>query len=413
MTRVAPFQLPEKVSCPKLPRQRARYRYYAGFSRAFVLDILGEMPKGSRVLDPWNGSGTTTTVATELGLASVGMDLNPAMVVAAKGALLSESDVQLIKDQASRLATLRAAQLPAEAEDPLLEWLDRASVGRVRAIQLTLVGARRYGSDDLAGLDPVKCFWMFALFQVVREATKRWQTSNPTWIKSRQEAPPAKIYWRTLTTTLTELAREAVPIQSTGHPRAEVLCGTSTDIALEDFAPDLVLGSPPYCTRLDYGIATRVELSVLGIPATAQSTLRRALLGTTTVPTSAPALASLGNAALQLLDSVKTHRSKASATYYWKWLAQYLVEYTTSLNQLARVASPTGTIGLVVQESFYKDIPIDLAHLTQEALGFRGWGLQSAYPFRSRPSLAQINPRAEAYRNGHIPQEAALFFRRY
>ena len=253
---------------------------------------------------------------------------------------------------------------------------------------------------------------MSALFVVLRGATKAWRTSNPTWVKSRHEEQPAKIYWRTLTAALRDLASEAVPIDGPGNARAEVLCGTSAAVASGDFTPDLILGSPPYCTRIDYGIATRVELSVLGLSATEQSALRRELLGTTTVPASAPAVAWLGTTAVQLLDSVKAHSSKASATYYWKWLAQYLCGYAASLAQLARTASPTGTIGLVVQESFYKEIHIDLPTLTKEALQIEGWALRRSYTFPSRRSLAQINPRAEAYRDGHSPVESAIFFRR-
>ena len=412
MTQVASLPLPDTVSCPKLPQRTTRYRYYAGFSRAFVLDILRGLPKGARVLDPWNGSGTTTTVATELGLAAVGVDLNPAMVVLAKAALLTQDDVDEIADQASNLAALRSAQRAPDAGDPLLEWLDRPSVARLRALQVALVGEDRFTAADVARLDTVKCFWMSALFVVLRGATKAWRTSNPTWVKSRHEEQPAKIYWRTLTAALRDLASEAVPIDGPGNARAEVLCGTSAAVASGDFTPDLILGSPPYCTRIDYGIATRVELSVLGLSATEQSALRRELLGTTTVPASAPAVAWLGTTAVQLLDSVKAHSSKASATYYWKWLAQYLCGYAASLAQLARTASPTGTIGLVVQESFYKEIHIDLPTLTKEALQIEGWALRRSYTFPSRRSLAQINPRAEAYRDGHSPVESAIFFRR-
>ena len=412
MTQVASLPLPDTVSCPKLPQRTTRYRYYAGFSRAFVLDILRGLPKGARVLDPWNGSGTTTTVAAELGLAAVGVDLNPAMVVLAKAALLTQDHVDAIRHQASDLAALRSAQRAPDADDPLLEWLDRPSVARLRALQVALLGADRFTPADVAGLDPVKCFWMSALFSVLREATKAWRTSNPTWIKSRRKAPPAKLYWRTITAAMQELARETSPLPGGSHPTAEVLCGTSTDLASCDFTPDLILGSPPYCTRLDYGVATRVELSVLGLSTGEQSALRRTLLGTTTVPASPPAFAHLGPATVQLLDSVKAHPSKASATYYWKWLAQYLCGYATSLAQLARTAAPPGTIGLVVQESFYKDIHIDLATLTEEALQLEGWALRRSYTFPSRRSLAQINPRAEAYRHGHSPVESALFFRR-
>ncbi|WP_410712175.1 DNA methyltransferase [Bradyrhizobium sp. BEA-2-5] len=42
---------------------------------------------GQVVLDPWNGSGTTTSVANGAGLTAVGIDINPAMAVVAKARL--------------------------------------------------------------------------------------------------------------------------------------------------------------------------------------------------------------------------------------------------------------------------------------------------------------------------------------
>lgn len=412
MTQVASMPLPDEVSCPKLPRHSTRYRYYPGFSRAFVIDVLSGLPEGTRVLDPWNGSGTTTRVASELGLVSLGVDLNPAMVVLARAALLTPRDVDEIAEQANMLAELRVMRLAPADDDPLLEWFDKPSVAKFRALQHVLAGANRFTETDVSGLDTVKCFWLSAFFVLLREATRAWQASNPTWIKSRHGAPAAKLYWGKMTGTLRKLSEQAEAVSEDRHVEGEVVCGTSMDLASHDFTPDLVLGSPPYCTRLDYGIATRIELSVLGLSANEQSALRRILLGTTTVPASAPSAASLGLAAIRLLDGVKAHESKASATYYWKWLAQYLVGYASSLVEIARTASLTGTIGLVVQDSFYKDIHIDLAALTEEALQSQGWCLERSYAFRSRRSMAHINPRAEAYRNGHTPQESALFFRR-
>lgn len=60
---------------PVNPRLSARngkgslYRYYAGFCPEFVTDALrhAQVGIGKLVLDPWNGSGTTTASARELG----------------------------------------------------------------------------------------------------------------------------------------------------------------------------------------------------------------------------------------------------------------------------------------------------------------------------------------------------------
>src|SRR5216684_580563 len=67
------------------------YEYYAGFSPTFVDDALAlsfAEPGIDRILDPWNGSGTTTDVATRKGFDCIGFDLNPATVIVAKARTL-------------------------------------------------------------------------------------------------------------------------------------------------------------------------------------------------------------------------------------------------------------------------------------------------------------------------------------
>ena len=137
MTKVAsPPSLPESVSCPKLPRISMGYRYYAGYSHSFVHDILSRWPKHALVLDPWNGSGTTTSVAAESGLDCIGVELNPAMVVVARAALLGEEDVLAIRRQACELRKLRSAAAPLDSDDPLLEWLDGGNTPRAASFTL-------------------------------------------------------------------------------------------------------------------------------------------------------------------------------------------------------------------------------------------------------------------------------------
>ena len=291
MTKLAsPPSLPVTVSCPKLPRASRGYRYYAGYSRSFVHDILSRWPRHALVLDPWNGSGTTTTVAAESGLDCIGVDLNPAMVVVAKAALLREDDVLAIRRQARGLHDLRLGPVSLHPDDPLLEWLDRPSVARFRALQTALIGSTRLTASAIADLRAVEAFWLTLLFDAARRATKAWQSSNPTWIKSRRRSQPAKLFWRPTLRETYDAALSAVAIAAASPATARVILGTSTGLMGYGIQPDLVLGSPPYCTRIDYAVATRVELSVLGFSVAEQLALRRALIGTRLCHPSPPLL---------------------------------------------------------------------------------------------------------------------------
>ena len=75
------------------------YGYYAGYSADFVRDTLAtivdsDTESSMRVLDPWNGSGTTTAVAAAQGYEAVGLDRNPALVTIAKARHLSLGSVR-------------------------------------------------------------------------------------------------------------------------------------------------------------------------------------------------------------------------------------------------------------------------------------------------------------------------------
>ncbi len=412
MVKAALPRLPEEVSYPKLRPASSGYRYYPGYSRSFVRDILAEWPRSDIVLDPWNGSGTTTAVAAELGFQCIGIDLNPAMVVIAKAALLSDDDVATIRRQAYALHQFREEIAAVEEDDPLLEWLDGGSVARLRSVQAGLVGSARLTAGDVADLGATRAFWLTTLFQTVRQATKAWRSSNPTWIKSRGGSKPVSLSWNEIAGGIHSAGVSATAARPGGEVTARVMVGSSKELGAYGFEPNLALGSPPYCTRIDYAVATRIELSVLGLAAGEQSALRRELIGTTTVPPVETTLTPEASPIVQsTLDAVRNHPSKASATYYVKWLAQYFDAYAASLAQVAHVTAPLGTIGLVVQGSYYKEIYIDLPKITSKILEGLGWREIRSYDFRPRRSLAQINPRATAYRDGAAPSEHALFFR--
>src|SRR5690349_13474364 len=82
------------------------FPYYAGYPERFAQQLLESagLRHGSSVFDPWNGSGTTTYVASRLGLAAQGVDVNPAMVVVARARLLPCSEADSLSPIAREIA---------------------------------------------------------------------------------------------------------------------------------------------------------------------------------------------------------------------------------------------------------------------------------------------------------------------
>jgi hypothetical protein len=106
------------------------YRYYAGYSTQFVRDVLDhlDLPKRATVLDPWNGSGTTTATASEAGFGVTGYDANPALVIVA---LARQLDVGISKS------------LNALTADLLKHARQEGSAIGLRAIERRSVSDRR------------------------------------------------------------------------------------------------------------------------------------------------------------------------------------------------------------------------------------------------------------------------------
>lgn len=90
---------PKQVPKDNLYGQSGWYTYYAGFADTFVEDILKKQSQEIKIVDPWNGAGTTTFCAFAAGMESYGFDINPAMVVIAKAKNFNPKNINLIELQ--------------------------------------------------------------------------------------------------------------------------------------------------------------------------------------------------------------------------------------------------------------------------------------------------------------------------
>src|ERR1700678_3726619 len=101
------------------------YRYYAGFSERFARTALesARLSAEDWVLDPWNGSGTTTATAAALGLNVLGYDLNSVMVLVAKARCLYAGENSSLCPLASEVLRQARKSFDPGHDDPLSVWL--------------------------------------------------------------------------------------------------------------------------------------------------------------------------------------------------------------------------------------------------------------------------------------------------
>lgn len=405
------------------------YGYYAGYSADFVNDVLADLGAGEKdfVLDPWNGAGTTTDVAASMGLRAIGFDLNPVMVLVARARLLDASVLESLPALTEEVVE-NTSELPdcRLEPDPLEAWIAPASCAHLRrverGIQRVLVNHTTYEplaqSDRLNDVSSLAAFFYVALFDVVKVLIKRFRPTNPAWVKF-PESPQARI--RPTQRAIDEEFRQAVRrlaggikvrVSDVQRGSGVVLQGNARALPLDDASIKVVLTSPPYCTRIDYVVTTLGELAVMGYDPRGPEiqALRREMLGTPTMDGKHSSEVMPGEAA-KTLAAISRHASVASATYYRRCFEQYFSQLLASLREIRRVVTSSGVCGVVVQDSYYKDVHIDLQQITVDLAASSGWSLGHRHDFRVPHTKAAMNPRTRVYRQRFDAVESLLTLR--
>ncbi|NJL28523.1 MAG: hypothetical protein HC897_11860 [Thermoanaerobaculia bacterium] len=405
------------------------FPYYAGYSATFVretLAALGASP-GWRVLDPWNGSGTTTTVADASGCDAIGFDLNPVAALVAAARLVRAQDALHSSGLASEMLIVadRNKNEPS-AGDPLRKWLSARLVRRYRRIEaaiLALLGSRSGTPIDPAttASPPFAAFFLLCLMRAAKRFTHLRATSNPTWMtpERRGDAPAIEIDKAFLDMVdacardTEQTTSESLPLRATS---SRVGLADARSLPLSDATVDAVITSPPYCTRIDYFRATHLELSALKIDPRggAYRALRSAAMGTNLLRTTAEVESeSLPEAVQDFLSRVRAHPSKASNTYYYRSLSQYFDDAMRSLREVHRVLKPGSCAVFVVQSSYYKEIPISLGELYSAMADQAQLEARIVHRVPVKRVLTTINSRASRHcRNRHYTEDVVAMLKR-
>ncbi len=409
---------PKRDSADRANTNAPLFPYYAGFSSCFASKLLRSISLDPQmiVLDPWNGAGTTTRVASSLLHQTIGCDLNPAMVMIAKADLVSPLEAPAIQALAFDVSHRTAVEpLTLNATDLLRRWISTPAASTIRSIEkniyTTLINAHQHSRfedlKDFRNISPVAAVLYLALFRTTRRLLQPFFSSNPTWIKS-PESVRNKIR-PTVHTIVQNFRAEAAALAIQLSSRKERLinkpyptqfyCANSTSLPLARSSVDFVLTSPPYCTRIDYAVATAPELAVLDINPDGFDKLRRKLMGTSTVPKKAPKKinANWGGTCEKFLASLMSHTSKASGSYYLKNHIQYFTQLDSSISEISRVMRPGGACVFVVQDSYYKENHNDLPKITTEMAEANGLLIVRQDDFVSSRSMVNLNTRARGY----------------
>lgn len=419
---------------PKLKSSRkgrqtdsALYSYYAGFSEEFTTSLLSQLTIGTplTVLDSWNGSGTTTFSAYKLGCNAIGNDLNPVMLIVAKARLINSLDLvsleaicQTVFHNAFKSRTRYFLE-----KDPLETWFNTESVITLRKLENS-INKNFICFDDYTSLlevtsinklSTIGAFIYVIFFKTVRTLLSSFIPSNPTWVKkpkledekiSVSKETIREIFFRILHNTIdNHIFSELKPI----NKNFDLYLNSSTKLCQKDESVDIVLTSPPYCTRIDYAIATSIELAIIRI--TDIRPLRENLIGTSTIKKEEIKKSELwGDTCNSFLNKVSNHSSVASSTYYYKNHLQYFNDLYNSIGEISRVLKPRGLFIPIVQNSFYKEINNDLPKIMKEMSESYSLKLIREDLFPAKINMSSINSKSNKYIEKKEISESVLIF---
>lgn len=405
------------------------FPYYAGYSEQFAESIIEKLalPHGSLILDPWNGSGTTSVASYKKGHRTIGIDLNPVMVLVAKASFVSKLDVPSLLPLAHGLMNGVSKSLPENDRlEPLEKWFDPQSALRLRAVEneinKLLIAESSYLdltiSQNNQLVSPIAAFFYVALFRLTRRLVKDFVGTNPTWLKAPKDASTRKnIELSTLKTMFLQevaiLCQQDFFILSPDADRITMQMGDATRLVLECDSVDAIITSPPYCTRIDYAVATSLELALLRMSVEDYQKLRRSLIGTSTVERNVPSPEpGWGQACTSFLDRVRNHPSRASKTYYYKSHVQYYRALYASIGEASRVCKTGADLVFVVQNSYYKDVLNDLAVVVEEMGSVFNLEPRQRCDFTISRSMSDRNVNSKKYHKTRRAEESVIIFKK-
>jgi len=389
------------------------YKYYAGYSDFFVksqIENLLQSTKNAIILDPWNGAGTTTLVSSSLGYRSYGFDINPVMVIVAKSKLYYPNEFNLSKLSDALDDSLKVKRNLSQNGDPLFAWFDESTVRSIRKLEY-VIRHTCGGHDDntymkfFMNMNNISCdlaFFYVVLFELLRVYTSVFVGSNPTWLKiaNCEEEKIHKSYSSICNDYKEHMNRllQLLDMQIDSS-KAIIQIGDSKNIHLADNSVDCIITSPPYCTRIDYAIYTRVELALIGYSNEEFDHVRRGMIGTPTVSSMIKDYASCkcSNIYADVLHTISSHNSKAAQSYYYKTYSQYFLDMDESINEITRVLKQGSKVSIVLQDSWFKDVYIDIPNIIRLMFEYHGFELLSLDTAKVSNNMRYINTQSKQY----------------
>ncbi|MBI1187355.1 MAG: RNA methylase [Alphaproteobacteria bacterium] len=230
-----------------------------------VLNIFGVGP-GTKVLDPFCGSGTTLVECAHLGALGVGTDLNPLAVFVANAKLRCLSipastllgDLARLEKQFKRIAATRLASARTARDHYLRAWFEDEQLVRIENVRKAVLSACPHRAEVFLALAS----------NLLRDYSE--QDPNDLRIRRRSSPLPDTPFQEALLAACKKFIDRLEATQRVLGLRnvtGQALLGDVRDLGgeLVDGPFDAAITSPPYATALPYIDTQRLSLVWLGL----------------------------------------------------------------------------------------------------------------------------------------------------
>jgi DNA modification methylase len=328
---------------------------------------------GSRVLDPYCGSGTVPLECLLNGYQAFGFDMNPlaAKIAKAKSGILLRDQELIELSAASITESLKVAdgsgaldQFPHGVHRELLSWFPEPVLDKLNEV---LTRIRLLGDEALVD------FFEVVLSSVIRDVSH--QEPSDLRIRRRKvalsDAPVFELFTKRLASQLLRLkkyrsiqarqpGRRYIPKIEEGDSR-ESECFLKAGIG--NASIDCVVTSPPYATALPYIDTDRLSiLAIMGIPASERAIVESNLTGSREIRQKERIALEeqLGSVALprsivDTLERILIGNDGSDAGFRRKnmpaLLSRYFTDIQRTLAQIHRVMKPGAKAYYVVGDS--------------------------------------------------------------
>lgn len=251
------------------------FPYREGYSLKLVKEFISKLPKGSIIVDPFCGCGTTLIAAQELGFESYGFDINPMSVLVSrvKTRNYSKKQQDSILLHLDKLISLDVSS-PSDAP-PSLKIINKVFHP---AVLSALLITRRYIKtiEDSFVREFIKVGWL----SILESVSNVYKEGNGIKYRNRKRTPTGYV-------TITDeewqaklfpedkfaLVLERLNVQITSMvndlasrpkrlPKADVIDASAEELNdhLSQNSAAFVIFSPPYCNCFNYFKIFKVEL---------------------------------------------------------------------------------------------------------------------------------------------------------